>query len=62
MSSSINTDVMVIGSGLSSATAAITAADEGKNVTIITKFPQLKSGNTPKAELSITAALILQRN
>ncbi len=52
MSSSINTDVMVIGSGLSSATAAITAADEGKNVTIITKSPQLKSGNTPKASKS----------
>ena len=50
MSSSINTDVLVIGSGLSGATAAITAADEGKNVTIITKSPQLKSGNTPKAQ------------
>ena len=50
MSLSINTDVLVIGSGLSGATAAITAADEGKNVTIITKSPQLKSGNTPKAQ------------
>ena len=50
MSSSINTDVLVIGSGLSGATAAITADDEGKNVTIITKSPQLKSGNTPKAQ------------
>jgi len=30
MSLSINTDVLVIGSGLSGATAAITAADEGK--------------------------------
>ena len=50
MSSSINTDVLVIGSGLSGATAAITAADEGKNVTIITKSPKLKSGNTPKAQ------------
>jgi len=50
MSSSINTDVLVIGSGLSGATAAITAADEGKNVIIITKSPQLKSGNTPKAQ------------
>jgi len=46
MSLSINTNVLVIGSGLSGATAAITAADEGKNVTIITKSPQLKSGNT----------------
>ena len=50
MSPSINTDVLVIGSGLAGATAAITAADEGKNVTIITKSPQLKSGNTPKAQ------------
>jgi succinate dehydrogenase/fumarate reductase flavoprotein subunit len=30
MSSSINTDVLVIGSGLAGTTAAITAADEGK--------------------------------
>ena len=50
MSPSINTDVLVIGSGLAGATAAITAADEGENVTIITKSPQLKSGNTPKAQ------------
>ena len=35
MNPSINTDVLVIGSGLSSTTAAITAADEGKNVTIM---------------------------
>ena len=40
MSPSINTDVLVIGSGLAGATAAITAADEGKNVTIITKSTQ----------------------
>ena len=50
MSPSINTDVLVIGSGLAGATAAITAADEGKNVTIITKSTQLKSGITPKAQ------------
>jgi succinate dehydrogenase/fumarate reductase flavoprotein subunit len=31
MSPSINTDVLVIGSGLAGATAAITAADEGEN-------------------------------
>ena len=53
MNPSINTDVLVIGSGLSGATAAITAADAGKNVTIITKSPQLKSGNTPKAQSGI---------
>ena len=64
MSLSINTDVLVIGSGLSGATAAITAADEGKNVTIITKSPQLKSGILPKhkAELFIKAAPIHRRS
>ena len=64
MSSSINTDVLVIGSGLSGATAAITAADGGKSVTIITKSPQLKSETHQglRVVLSITAALILQRN
>ena len=36
MNPSINTDILVIGSGLSGATAAITAADAGKYVTIIT--------------------------
>ena len=50
MSLPIQTEVLVIGSGLSGATAAITAADEGKSVTIITKSPHLKSGNTPKAQ------------
>ena len=50
MNPSINTDVLVIGSGLSGATAAITTADAGKNVTIFTQSPQLKSGNTPKAQ------------
>ena len=29
---------------------AISAADEGKNILIITKSPILKSGNTPKAQ------------
>ena len=42
MNPSINTDVLVIGSGLLGATAAITAADAGKNITIITKYIQLK--------------------
>ena len=50
MNLSMNTDILVIDSGLSGATAAITAADTGKNVTIITKSSQLKSGNTPKAQ------------
>ena len=34
MNPSINTDVLVIGSGLSGATAAITAADAGIDMTI----------------------------
>ena len=45
-----HTDILVIGSGLSGAIATISAADEGKNVLIITKAPILKSGNTPKAQ------------
>ena len=44
------TDILVIGGGLAGAIAAISAADEGKNVTIITKSPLLKSGNTPNAQ------------
>jgi len=44
---SIQTDILIIGSGLSGAVAAIVAADEGKNVLIITKTSELKSGNTP---------------
>ena len=43
------TDILVIGCGLAGAIAAISTADEGKNVTIITKSPLLKSGNTPNA-------------
>ena len=45
-----NTDVLIIGSGLAGATAAITAAEEGKDVIIITKTDKLKSGNTPYAQ------------
>ena len=45
-----HTDILVIDSGLSGAIAAISAADEGKNVLIITKAAILKSGNTPKAQ------------
>ena len=46
----IKTDVLIIGSGLAGATAAITAAEEGKQVTIITKSKKIKSGNTPYAQ------------
>ena len=50
MNNSKQTDILVIGCGLAGAVAAISAADEGKNVTIITKSPLLKSGNTPNAQ------------
>lgn len=45
-----NTDILVIGTGLAGAIAAITAADRGSHVTIITKTPELLSGNTPYAQ------------
>jgi len=50
MNISKHTDILVIGSSLSGAIAAISTADEGKNVLIIMKSPILKSGNTPKAK------------
>ncbi|HPP39684.1 MAG TPA: FAD-binding protein, partial [Candidatus Kapabacteria bacterium] len=43
-------DVLVIGSGLAGCIAAITAADNGRNVLIITKTEELMSGNTPYAQ------------
>ncbi len=45
-----NTDILIIGSGLAGCIAALTAADKGKNVTIITKTKELLSGNTPWAQ------------
>ena len=44
------TNILVIGSGLSGAVAALTAADEGKAVTLITKNNKLLSGNTAWAQ------------
>ncbi len=46
----INTDVLVIGSGLAGAITAITAADRGQKVMLMTKTPSLESGNTPHAQ------------
>ena len=43
------TEILVIGTGLAGTTAALTAADEGKKITILTKTNELKSGNTPHA-------------
>lgn len=44
------TDILVIGSGLAGAVAAVTAADLGKKVTVLTKMFNLLSGNTPYAQ------------
>ena len=46
----INTNILVIGSGLSGAIAALAAAEENKNVILITKCADLLSGNTPYAQ------------
>ena len=46
----LETDILIIGSGLAGAVAAITVAEKGKNVVIITKTQNLKSGNTPNAQ------------
>lgn len=44
------TDILVIGSGLGGCIAAITAADAGRHVTLVTKTDELLSGNTPWAQ------------
>ncbi len=44
------TDILVIGTGLAGAMAAISAADRGRQVTIITKTDELLSGSTPYAQ------------
>lgn len=46
----IKTDILIVGSGLAGCVAAVTAADLGKRVTLITKTPSLLSGNTPYAQ------------
>ncbi len=46
----IQTEVLVIGAGLSGATAALTAAENGARVTVLTKTDELLSGSTPKAQ------------
>ena len=47
MNTSIQTDLLIIGFGLSGDVAAFVTADEGKNVLFITKTSELESGNTP---------------
>ncbi len=46
----IQTDILVIGSGLAGAVAAVSAADEGCQVLIVTKTQTLNSGSTPYAQ------------
>ena len=46
----IKTDVLIIGSGLAGASAAIAAAEQGKHVTIITKT-KLKQNTSLKIKL-----------
>ncbi|HPD32817.1 MAG TPA: L-aspartate oxidase [Bacteroidota bacterium] len=46
----MKTEVLVIGSGLAGSIAALTAAEAGKQVTIITKTSDLMSGSTPHAQ------------
>jgi L-aspartate oxidase len=50
------THILVIGSGLSGAIAALTAAAENKKVILITKSEDLLSGNTPWAQGGIVYA------
>lgn len=46
----IKTEVLVLGSGLAGCIAALSAADNGANVTLITKSKSIISGNTPWAQ------------
>ncbi|MBX3043408.1 MAG: L-aspartate oxidase [Candidatus Kapabacteria bacterium] len=46
----IKTDVLVLGSGLSGCIAALSAADRGVQVTLISKSKSIVSGNTPWAQ------------
>jgi L-aspartate oxidase len=46
----LKTNILVIGSGLSGATAALSAAEENKKVILLTKHKDLLSGNTPWAQ------------
>lgn len=46
----IRTEILVIGSGVAGLISALTAADRGREVLIITKLPSLMSGNSPWAQ------------
>ena len=44
------TDILVIGTGLAGAIAALAAADKGAKVIMLTKTDEILSGNTPQAQ------------
>ncbi len=46
----IKTDILVIGSGIAGAIAALTLAENGRQVTLITAGEELKTGNTQLAQ------------
>ena len=46
----LHTPVLVIGSGIAGCTTALTLADLGHEVTLITTGPQLEGGNSPLAQ------------
>lgn len=46
----IKTEILVIGSGVAGLISALTAADYGREVLIVTKLPSLLSGNSPWAQ------------
>ena len=46
----IKTDILVIGTGLAGAISALTAAEKGRKVTMLTKTKEVLSGNTPYAQ------------
>ena len=58
------TDILIIGMGLAGITAAITAAEKGKKVTILTKANHflLEALHGHKEELYIKGLMIVQKN
>jgi len=46
----IKTEILIVGSGIAGCIAAISAADSGKEVLLVTKTKELLSGNTPWAQ------------
>ena len=50
MLNNLNTNILVVGSGLSGAVAALAAAEENKKVILLTKNSNLLSGSTAWAQ------------